>query len=944
MIDSSILNSLFYNFTEKFLIFFDLSVLKKFLIFLLLVFLGGSGYFIYKKYLAKEDLDTWDLIPSTAFAVYESERTIQVWNDFTQTNIWANLSSIPAINDFSNQVSLFDSITGSNGSLDRLIREKTFLVSFHKTSNHTLDRILYIPLINSEHRRTVNAILDYFKESDLYIYQTRVFQDMDITELKQKETSVGFSYVIYKNHFITSGTSFLIEDVIRNITNNFQVNFRLINRDIFKVPPIKNDEGNLYLDLRQLTDFVKTFIDPQVTKGIGSLNWIGGASYFDITLEDNTLLLNGSVSIPYDDHDYFLSTFLNQTPQDLNSLHLLPSRTASYLIYSFEDIQEWRMNVDAFWEDHYPALIERKADMLEEMGIYEKDLYGWIGNEIGIASLESVDLKKPEKLIFIGTNDLKQAQSVLNDLAMVLSYNLGDSVYMEMYMEIPIRQISIEQFPARLFGDQFSGFNDCFYAPVDQYIILGNSSDVLKSLISDIAEENTWGKSVRINQFMENNQKRSNIGLYINFSRAWSHILEDLNDSWRNWFVEYSFQLKQWELFAVQFTNINQNFYCSQSLKHRESTSVIQTPKEFLKEQVVVTEYPIITKPEVVHNHNDRSLEVLVQDSVYQIYLISSNGEILWKDSLDGPVTGDVFQIDFYKNGKLQYLIPSLNRIHLIDRNGNAVDDYPLNLNDSVRIRWFNVIDYDKSKNYRYMVSDDNGNIYLYDKYGINLEGWTPREIGESLSTNPFHMRIRARDCMVVVQENGVINVMNRRGEMLKNFPIDLNYAIRGAVFVEKGADFQKTLFNIILQSGELIKFDLEGKTTGTLQLYKPGRDTWFEIVPDITERTYVIGRKDFNRISFINKEGDVLFEKELLTSDEIKFQYYNFGADNQIFIVIDEKQEFTYLFNQDGAMINQQPIESGHEIGLIFSERNNKFNIYSCYANQFAISSFYKQ
>ena len=49
---------------------------------------------------------------------------------------------------------------------------------------------------------------------------------------------------------------------------------------------------------------------------------------------------------------------------------------------------------------------------------------------------------------------------------------------------------------------------------------------------------------------------------------------------------------------------------------------------------------------------------------------------------------------------------------------------------------------------------DQDGNIYLYDKYGNILEGWDPLEIGEPLNTNPFHMRIRARDCMVIVQEN----------------------------------------------------------------------------------------------------------------------------------------------------------------------------------------------
>ena len=71
-------------------------------------------------------------------------------------------------------------------------------------------------------------------------------------------------------------------------------------------------------------------------------------------------------------------------------------------------------------------------------------------------------------------------------------------------------QIPVSEFPARMFGSQFEGFRDCFYAPINNYIVFGNSADVLKSLNSDISEQNTWGKSVRISQFLENTQKRSN--------------------------------------------------------------------------------------------------------------------------------------------------------------------------------------------------------------------------------------------------------------------------------------------------------------------------------------------------------------------------------------------------------------------------------------------------
>jgi len=178
---------------------------------------------------------------------------------------------------------------------------------------------------------------------------------------------------------------------------------------------------------------------------------------------------------------------------------------------------------------------------------------------------------------------------------------------------------------------------------------------------------------------------------------------------------------------------------------------------------------------------------------------------------------------------------------------------------------------------------------------------------------------------------------------MFKNFPVDLNNNLRGPIFIERGADFKKTFFNVILQTGEVVKFDLEGNITDKLQIYKTGKDSWFELVPDATSRSYVIARKDYNRVSFTSKEGETLFERELLTPGDVKFQYYYFGADNQIFVVTDTTQEFSYIYNLEGELVNNQPVGSAFEIGLLYSERNNNFKVYSCYENQFTISSFFK-
>src|SRR5690606_12694371 len=100
--------------------------------------------------------------------------------------------------------------------------------------------------------------------------------------------------------------------------------------------------------------------------------------------------------------------------------------------------------------------------------------------------------------------------------------------------------------------------------------------------------------------------------------------------------------------------------------------------------------------------------------------------------------------------------------LYIIDRKGEYIPGYPLALGYTVD--QVNVIDYDKSKNYRFLLSDNVGNIFMYDKNGKNLEGWGPRSMDYQLACPPDHMRVRAKDIIFALEENGVLKAMTRRG------------------------------------------------------------------------------------------------------------------------------------------------------------------------------------
>ena len=98
-----------------------------------------------------------------------------------------------------------------------------------------------------------------------------------------------------------------------------------------------------------------------------------------------------------------------------------------------------------------------------------------------------------------------------------------------------------------------------------------------------------------------------------------------------------------------------------------------------------------------------------------KIYLFSNQGKLYWKKIIDGNIIGKVEQVDLFKNGRLQIAFRTSNRLYILDRNGKNVKPFPIKIPNSKNLTPLSVFDYDKNRNYRFLVTQDN-NIFMYDK------------------------------------------------------------------------------------------------------------------------------------------------------------------------------------------------------------------------------------
>lgn len=139
---------------------------------------------------------------------------------------------------------------------------------------------------------------------------------------------------------------------------------------------------------------------------------------------------------------------------------------------------------------------------------------------------------------------------------------------------------------------------------------------------------------------------------------------------------------------------------------------------------------------------------MFVQDDSRTVYLINDMGRILWKLPIDGKINSEVYQVDFYKNGKLQYLFSTSEKLYLIDRNGNYLPRYPLAFKSSCP-SGITVYDYDNDRNYRVFAPCADRKIYLYELSGDLVEGWSQPQSDNDPVSKVYYFRVADKDYIV---------------------------------------------------------------------------------------------------------------------------------------------------------------------------------------------------
>ncbi|MGE0088464.1 MAG: FG-GAP repeat domain-containing protein [Bacteroidales bacterium] len=485
-------------------------------------------------------------------------------------------------------------------------------------------------------------------------------------------------------------------------------------------------------------------------------------------------------------------------------------------------------------------------------------------------------------------------------------------------------QYKIYKFPAKnvfenFFGFLFSetNFNYCTF--VDNYLIFSSSEDALLKFIHANILKKTLEYDVKFSQFTEFLSSKSNFYFYCNMLRSTELIASVLNDTLKNGFKTHKESFKKFQALALQFSRTNNMIYNNLFLKYIPDTRA---------EAITIWESRLDTvidfKPTLVTNHYSKENEIFVQDLNHKIYLINKVGRILWQIQLNEKINSEIYQVDYYKNGKLQLLFSTQSQIHLIDRNGNYVERYPIKLR-SASTAGISVFDYEKNRDYRLFVPCRNKNIYAYDIQGNLVNGWTFQQSDKIVSTPVQHFAVNTND-YIMFADSYRIYILNRKGEERLRIKNQFIKSDNNQFILE--TESQKPHVVTTDTSGTIKKIYFDGKVEElTIRKFTPNHYFDYQDLDGDGSKDFIF--VDENKLEVYKQNGSLYFEhsfNETIVDPPI---YFYFSYDDRKIGIVSKTSNQIYLFNNDGKLYTGFPLKGSTKFTIGFFERGStSFNL----------------
>ena len=150
-----------------------------------------------------------------------------------------------------------------------------------------------------------------------------------------------------------------------------------------------------------------------------------------------------------------------------------------------------------------------------------------------------------------------------------------------------------------------------------------------------------------------------------------------------------------------------------------------------------------------VKNFQTGKTNYLYQNSHGSICLNDENGKGVWGAPFKEKLCGRVQNIDYFNNGKIQFLFAAGTKLYCIDRLGHWVNGFPVDLRKDILLGP-DIYDFTGAGGYTVTVLHKDNTLERYNLHGAKPEGWQGIKGPETIKNLPELLEIQDRKYWIV--------------------------------------------------------------------------------------------------------------------------------------------------------------------------------------------------
>lgn len=697
----------------------------------------------------------------------------------------AGMSEIPGLHGFTSAIDMIDSLAHSR-ELRQLAGNKPVLISIHLLGRDRLTPFFAFaasPEIRDKHIRSL------LEDMPGYGYTEKEYEGSIIYELRDGDGEGPVFYLSLVHGIIMASRShILVEAGIRQMPQEKDI------RDLQGFGQVAaaagKNENKLFLVFENMPRIV-SMLTGDSGRLSAALPGLASCLEADLYLKKEGFMLSGYIAA--DEPGQTLYKYRDREPGSFDIYRYIPAGAAMFEIMT-SGAGEGAVSADE--ATRYISDILR-SQLTGSMARVYLDIQGQEAEESRLMLFDLRGSNATEKAFAEELASYYRAPAT-GSADHIISYKPDAETEYIIY-RLPDESV------AAILGGGFGDFLKSRYATFyDGILVLSNTEDALTKVIYDNILNRTLANDLLYREF--ESTMPSSAGYY--FYCVPSKILPLLEGLLKDDIVEglerNKESLRKLQAVGYQFVSSNDMLYNTLSVMYRpEIREEARAVWESLLDTVAYS------KPLFFTNHYTGGSEIFIQDLNNKLYLINSAGRILWKRPVDEAMKGSARVVDYYNNGKLQILFATEHYLHLLDRNGNYVERYPVQLR-SPATNGLALFDYENNKDYRLFICGRDHKVYAYDKTGSTVKGWNQFKTTGRVASELEFFRVSGKDYLVVNDDNNMY-ILNRRGEVRVGMKEQVARSLNSSLRLTTGTSPEMVLASV---DGSVKRVNFRGEVT----------------------------------------------------------------------------------------------------------------------------------